>query len=63
MRCKHEVIVAVCDDSLQEQSEGDILEEDCAHCHKRFELRNGGKCMDCKSLVFYCSKKCQVCLL
>ena len=32
----------------------------CNACKSSFDFKSGGRCMDCKNKILYCSKKCQV---
>ena len=59
MRCLHEVIVGfvVGDDESQVVEEKTVV---CSNCGDKFAPSTGGKCMDCKSQIVYCSRDCQV---
>ena len=61
LRCPHEVIVAALDleENLPLTHRPQTIAQ-CTFCHRDFEISSGGKCVDCKSQVCYCSKKCQV---
>ena len=59
LRCPHEVIVAALEENLPLTHRPQTIAQ-CTFCHRDFEISSGGKCVDCKSQVCYCSKKCQV---
>ena len=61
LRCPHEVVVAAFrGDKVSEPSTPVTQFEDCAHCKKKFDISTGGRCPECTSGVFYCTKTCQV---
>ena len=61
MRCPHEVVVAAFrGDKVSESGTPATKLENCAHCKKQFDIATGGRCPECSSGVFYCTKICQV---
>ena len=63
-KCSHEVLVSVFKGETQTglQNPGNTIMVNCRHCKKEFDSDTGGRCQDCSSGVFYCSKQCQVSL-
>ena len=60
MRCPHEVLVASLEREHNAENPCEPLSVVCKFCHVTFEASTGGRCKECKTGTYYCTKECQV---